>query len=395
VDLKILSGNIIETELINCVSGVQSVRRTVMADIPVMDLQAQHRALRPELDAAMARVLESNGFILGKEVAEFEREFASYCGVKHAIGVNSGTSALHLALLAAGVQAGDEVITTPFTFVATTSAILYCGARPVYIDIDPVTFNLDPGRIEAAITAKTRAILPVHLYGQMAEMDSILRLAKKHNLKVVEDAAQAHGAEYQGKRAGGWGDAGCFSFYPTKNLGACGEAGLVTTNDDAIAADVRSRRDWGATQKYHFDRVGFNYRMEGLQGAVLRVKLKHLEKWTQRRREIAQTYDRAWKNGPFRTPVELSNRRHVYHLYTLQSSRRDEVVTALAAQGIGTSIAYPVPLHRQKAFVALGYESGCFPVAEQAAREVWSMPLYPELGFEQVERITHALQRLG
>lgn len=360
-----------------------------------MDLQAQHRALRPELDAAVARVLESNGFILGREVAEFEREFASYCGVKHAIGVNSGTSALHLALLAAGVQAGDEVITTPFTFVATTSAILYCGAKPVYIDIDPATFNLDPGRIEAAITAKTRVILPVHLYGQMAEMDPILALAKKHGLKVVEDAAQAHGAEYRGKRAGGLGDVGCFSFYPTKNLGACGEAGLVTTNDDAIAADVRSRRDWGATQKYHFDRLGFNYRMEGLQGAVLRIKLKYLEKWTQRRREIAQTYDQAWNKGPFQTPVELSNRRHVYHLYTLQSPRRDEVVAALGTQGIGTSIAYPVPLHRQKAFVSLGYEVGCFPVAEQAAREVWSMPLYPELGDDLVERVVQTLRRLS
>jgi dTDP-4-amino-4,6-dideoxygalactose transaminase len=362
--------------------------------VPAVDLSAQHQALQPEIEAAMARVLSRNEFVLGHEVAEFEKEFAAYCGVKYAIAVNSGTSALHLALLATGIKPGDEVITVPFTFVATLSAILYVGAKPVFVDIDPATFNLDVTRLERAITPRTRAIIPVHLYGHPADMKPLLSLARQYQLKVVEDAAQAHGAEYHGPRVGGLGDVGCFSFYPTKNLGACGEGGMVTTQDETIAADVRSRRDWGAPQKYHYDRLGFNYRMEGLQGAILRVKLPHLETWTEKRRAVAQHYDRGLEGLALQRPMVADGVRHVYHLYTVRVKDRDEVREKLQGEGISTILAYPCPLHRQLAFRDLGYAEGDFPEAERAAREVCSLPLYPEITETQVEAVITALRQV-
>ena len=255
--------------------------------IPVLDLKAQYRTIKSELDAAVIRVLENAQFILGPEVAAFENEFAGYCGAAEAVGVNSGTSALHLALLACGIGPGDEVITSPFTFIATAAAIVYAGARPVFVDIDPASFNMDVTRIEAAITPRTRAILPVHLFGQPADMDPIMDIARRHGLVVIEDAAQAHGAEYKGRRAGSIGEMGCFSFYPSKNLGACGEAGAVVTNNAAYARKIRLLRDWGCERKYVHEIKGYNYRMEGMQGAILRVKLRHLEQWTEARRERA------------------------------------------------------------------------------------------------------------
>jgi dTDP-4-amino-4,6-dideoxygalactose transaminase len=290
--------------------------------IPFVDLKAQYRSIKPEIDEAVARVLESGHFALGPEVAAFEEEFAAYCQAKHAIGVNSGTSALHLALLAAGIGPGDEVITVPHTFVATVAAIHYTGARTVFVDIDPRSFTMDPALIEAAITPRTKAILPVHLYGQMADMDSILEIARKHKLLVIEDAAQAHGAEYRGRRAGSLGDLGCFSFYPGKNLGAYGEGGMVVTNNPEYTRTVRMLRDWGAETKYEHMLKGYNYRLEGMQGAILRVKLRHLEAWTEARRAHATFYDELLTGSGVKTPEAMPYARHVYHIYAVRTAQR-------------------------------------------------------------------------
>lgn len=355
--------------------------------IPFLDLEAQYTSVRDEIDSAVRAVLESRQYILGSFVHDFEEAFAGYCKVRHAIAVNSGTSALHLALLASGVADGDEVITVAFTFVATVAAIRYCNAREVYVDIDPRTFNIATSAIERVITPKTKAILPVHLYGQPADMDAINDIAKRHNLRVIEDAAQAHGAEYKGKRVGTLGDAGCFSFYPTKNLGACGEGGMVTTNDDEIARRVRLLRDWGADRKYHHVIAGFNYRMEGLQGAILTVKLKHLEDWTERRRRIAAMYDELL--GVER-PHVASNFRNVYHTYTIRSYERDFLQQRLSAAGIQTAIHYPLPVHLQPAYINDRYPKGSLPESECAADEVLSLPMYPELTHEQVKEVAGA-----
>ena len=293
--------------------------------IPLLDLAAQYRELKPEIDAAIARVFESSQFILGAETEAFEEEFAAYCGVDHAIGVNSGTSALHLALLGAGIGPGDEVITVPFTFFATVATIGYTGATPVYVDIDPGTFNIDVKQIEVAITERTRAILPVHLYGQPADMDPILDIARRHKLVVIEDVAQAHGAEYHGRRTGGIGHIGCFSFYPTKNLGAAGEGGLVTTNNPEYARTIRSLRNWGEEHRYYPVLKGYNYRLPGLQAAILRVKLSRLEQWTEARRKLAAEYDRLLEDSGVLSPAVIPNVRHVYCLYTIQASGRDEL----------------------------------------------------------------------
>ncbi|MGH9662207.1 MAG: DegT/DnrJ/EryC1/StrS family aminotransferase [Bryobacteraceae bacterium] len=352
--------------------------------IPASDLQAQHRALEVELVEAARRVITGAQFILGAEVEAFEREFAAYCGASFAVAVNSGTSALHLALLAAGVGPGDEAITTPYTFVATIAAIGYTGARPRFVDIDPGTLNLDPAGLERALTARTKAVIPVHLFGQPADMEPIRRFARAHNLVVIEDAAQAHGAEYRGRRAGSLGDAGCFSFYPTKNLGACGEGGIVTTSNPEYARTIRSLRDWGQDAKYHHVVKGFNYRMEGLQGALLRVKLPYLEQWTEARRDIAACYDRLLKVERQRV---LEGVRHVYHVYSIRSPRRDELRAALEEGGIETRIHYPTPLHLMPAWSELGYKSGDFPEAERLSREQLSLPIYPELGPERLEQI--------
>jgi dTDP-4-amino-4,6-dideoxygalactose transaminase len=363
--------------------------------VPYLDLKAQYHSIKPEIDAAISKVLESSEFVLGSEVASFEREFAAYCGTSECIALNSGTSALHLALLAAGVGPGDEVITVPFTFVASVAAVLYAGARPVMVDIDPRSFTLDPAAIEAAITPRTKAILPVHVYGQAADMDPIMDAARRHKLVVIEDAAQAHGATYKGKPVGSIGDIACFSFYPTKNLGAYGEGGAVTTSNAGYASKVRMLRDWGQDRKYHHVLRGYNYRMEGLQGAILRVKLRHLEQWTEARRGIASKYNLLLADCGVERPVEMPWARHVYHVYTLRTDERDGLQAALAADGIQTAIHYAEPAHLQPAYADLGYGRGSFPHAEAAAQQVLSLPIYPELSPEAVAVVARAVKKAG
>jgi dTDP-4-amino-4,6-dideoxygalactose transaminase len=362
--------------------------------IPFLDMKAQYASIRPEVEAAVLGVLASGQYVLGPEVAAFEEEFARYCDVKHAIAVNTGTSALHLSLLAAGVGPGDEVITVPFTFVATASAICYAGARPVFVDVEPVTLTMDPARLEAAITPRTKAIVPVHIYGQMADMDGIAAIAERYRIPVVEDACQAHGAEYMGRRAGSIGLSGCFSFYPGKNLGACGEGGMVVTNSDDQARTMRMLRDWGQEQRYHHLLKGFNYRMDAIQGAILRIKLRHLEAWTEARRAHASRYARLLSGLPgLATPVEASGRRHVYHVYAVRSERRDELQRMLTSEGIQSGLHYPIPVHLQKAHADLGYRAGDFPVSETASREVLSLPIYPEMTSRQVEQVAEAMEQ--
>ncbi len=358
--------------------------------VPLLDLKAQYHSIKPEIDAALARVLETSQFVLGEAVASFEKDFARYCSTEHAIAVNSGTSALHLSLLAAGIGPGDEVITTPFTFVATVAAILYAQARPVLVDIDPNTFNIDPANIERAITPRTKAILPVHLYGQPADMDPIIDIARRHKLIVIEDACQAHGAEYKGKRVGSIGVLGCFSFYPGKNLGAYGEGGAVTTSDPGYARTIRMLRDWGAEKKYEHRLKGYNYRMEGFQGAILGVKLRHLEAWTEARRAHARRYAELLASSGLRTPTEMPNVRHVYHVYGVRTAKREELLKTLNSAGIQTGIHYPVPVHLQPAYSDLGYGAGDFPHAEAAAREVLSLPMFPEMTEAQIEEVAVA-----
>lgn len=363
--------------------------------IPFVDLKAQYLSIKSEVDAAIQGVLESCQFTLGSEVAAFEEEFAAYCGAKHGIGVNTGTSALHLALLAADIGPGDEVITVPFTFVATVAAIHYTGATPVFVDVDPDTLTMDPAALEKAITPRTRAILPVHLHGQTAEMDAIVAIARRFGLLVVEDACQAHGAEYRGRRAGSLGDLACFSFYPGKNLGAYGEGGMVVTGDAALARKIRMLRDWGAEKRYHHVLKGYNYRLEGIQGAVLRVKLRHLEAWTEARRAAAARYDALLAGSGVPTPVALPHNRHVYHIYAIRTRERAAWQDALTAQGIQTGIHYPIPVHLLPAYADLGYEAGDFPHAERAADEVLSLPIFPELGAQQCETVARAVRALA
>lgn len=360
--------------------------------IPFLDLKAQYASIKEEVDAAALRVLASTQYVLGDEVAAFEKEFAAYCDTRHAIAVNTGTSALHLALLAAGIGPGDEVITVPFTFVASVSAVCYTGAKPVFVDIEPTTFTMDPAKLEAAITSRTKAIMPIHLYGQMADMTPIMEVAARHGIPVIEDACQAHGAEYHGKRAGSIGTSGCFSFYPGKNLGACGEGGLIVTNDDATARSIRMLRDWGQEQRYHHTLKGFNYRMDGIQGAILRVKLRHLEKWTEARRTNARLYTTLLKNvEAVAAPTEAAGRRHVYHIYAVRCTDREALRQSLDAAGIATGLHYPIPVHLQKAHADLGHRKGDFPVSEQVASEVLSVPLYPELTSEQIATVVDAI----
>jgi dTDP-4-amino-4,6-dideoxygalactose transaminase len=363
--------------------------------IPFVDLKAQYAGIKDEVNAAIQGILDSCQFTLGAEVAAFEEEFAAFSGTTHGIGVNTGTSALHLALLAGGIGPGDEVITIPFTFVATVAAIRYTGATPVFVDIDPVTFNMDPAAVEAAITPRTRAILPVHLYGQAAEMDPIVAIARKRGILVIEDAAQAHAAEYRGRRVGSLGDMACFSFYPGKNLGAYGEGGMVTTANPEFARTIRMLRDWGAEKKYHHVLKGYNFRLEGIQGAVLRVKLKHLERWTEARRAAAAHYDRWFAGSGVDTPKALTHNRHVYHIYAIRSPDRARWQEALHAQGIQTGIHYPIPVHLQDAHADLGCRAGQFPHSEAAAKEVLSLPMFPELTESQIRRVVDAVSGLA
>jgi dTDP-4-amino-4,6-dideoxygalactose transaminase len=358
--------------------------------IPYLDLKAQYRSIKPEIDDAIARVLESGQFTLGDEVTAFEREFAEYSGGGEAIGVNSGTSALHVALLAAGVGPGDEVITTPFSFAATAATILYCGATPVFADIDASTFNLDPAKVEAAISPRTKAILPVHLYGQPAEMDPILAAARARGIVVIEDAAQAHGAEYRGRRVGSLADMACFSFYPTKNLGAYGEAGAVVTANPEYARTIRLLRNWGGP-RYQHDIRGYNYRMENLNGAMLRVKLRHLERWTDSRRAIAAQYDQLMADSGVTLPRALPHVRHVYHAYTIRVAQRDRLASQLTAEGVQAGVHYPTPIHLQPAYRDPRFPEGSLPEAETAAREVLSLPIYPEMTREQAETVAGAV----
>ena len=359
--------------------------------IPFADLQSQYRSIKGEIDAAVGRVLDSAQFILGEEVAAFERDFAQYCQASETVAMNSGTSALHLALLAAGIGPGDEVITVPFTFVATVSAIGYTGARAVFVDIEPEYFTIDPAKIEAAITPRTRAIMPVHLYGQPADMDPILEIASRHRLAVIEDAAQAHGAEYHGRRCGSLAEIAGFSFYPGKNLGAYGEGGGVTTTRADAAKTCRTLRDWGQEKRYEHRVKGFNYRMDGIQGAILRVKLRHLEAWTEKRQQVAAWYAETLDPESVRLPKARPGCRHVYHVFAVRTDDRDKLRDVLGAQGIQTGIHYPIPVHLQPAHADLGYHAGDFPNAEAAAREVLSLPLFPEMTRDQVETVAAAI----
>jgi dTDP-4-amino-4,6-dideoxygalactose transaminase len=359
--------------------------------IPLVDLRAQYHTIKTEICEAIDRVLETSQFVLGSEVAAFEGEFADFCGARHGIGVNSGTSALHLALLAAGIGPGDEVITVPFTFVATVAAIVYTGARPVFVDIDPRSYTIDVTQIERAITKRTKAILPVHLYGHPADLDPIVEIARRHHLVLIEDAAQAHGAEYKGRRVGSIGDLACFSFYPGKNLGAYGEGGMVITNQSGYDRTIRMLRDWGQEHKYHHMLKGFNYRMEGLQGAILRVKLRYLEAWTEARRTHAALYDVLLAGSNVQPPQAMAYARHVYHVYAIRTPERAALQQALTGHDIQSGIHYPFPVHLLPAYADLGYHSGDFPQAETMAAEELSLPMYPELSKEAIHRVAVAL----
>ena len=362
--------------------------------VPVLDLKAEYAELREEILPALERVCESSSFVLGAEVEAFEREFADFCGAKHCIAVSTGTAALHLGLLALGVQADDEVITSPNTFLASAEAITYCGAVPVFVDIDPATGNLDPTLIERAITPRTRAILPIHLYGRPADMDAIREIGARHNIRILEDAAQAHGARYRGRRVGGIGHAAAFSFYPTKNLGAYGEGGALTTNDDQIAKFVRAARNHGQTARYEHEFVGYNYRMQGFQGAVLRIKLRRLYAWTQRRQEIAREYRQVLAGTRVEIPVDEPRDECVYHQFVIYADNRNSVVSQLAAREIETVIHYPKPVHLQPAYSSLGLPPGTFPKVERACDRVLSLPLHPWLTKEQVAYVGNAVREV-
>jgi dTDP-4-amino-4,6-dideoxygalactose transaminase len=362
--------------------------------VPFVDLQAQYKSVKDEIDAAIARVLDNASFILGREVEAFEAAFAEYVGARFCIGLNSGTAAIQLAVTACGLGAGDEVIVPANTFFATAEAVSTAIATPVFVDAHPISYNLDVSKIEAAITERTRAIIPVHLYGQAADLDSIFSLAERHNLIVIEDAAQAHGSRYKGRRVGALGRAGCFSFYPGKNLGAYGEGGAVVTNDEEVARRVRLLRDHGSAQKYTHEIVGYNFRLEGIQGAVLSVKLSHLDRWNELRREHAARYRELLRESDLRLPVEMPYAEHVYHLYVVQSERRDALQQTLSESGVQTGIHYPIPIHLQPAYASLNYRRGDFPEAEGQAARVLSLPMFPELTHEQIMRVAEVAGKL-
>lgn len=361
--------------------------------VPFLDLREQYKAIRHEIDPSIAQILENATFILGKPVSDFEQAFAAAHQVRHCVGVSSGTDANHLALWALSIGPGDEVIIPANTFIATAWSATLCGATPVFVDCHPESYNIDPELVEAAMTPRTKAIMAVHLYGQSADIQSLERIAQKHGVHVVEDAAQAHLCEYEGKRVGGFGVTAAFSFYPGKNLGAYGEAGAVTTNDDALAAKLRMLREHGQSEKYHHEIFGHNYRMEAIQGAVLGVKLKHLEQWTVRRRAVARRYDELLSGiSEVQVPKEMSYGRHVYHLYVLQVERRAALKKHLDEKGIGNGYHYPIPLHLQKAFAHLGYRKGYFPVSEALASNGLSLPMYPELTDDQIQYVCDAIR---
>ncbi len=375
--------------------------------IPLVDLQAQYRMIKEEIDQTIAKTVMQTSFIMGEPVRQFEAEFAAYCGTVHAVGASSGTTALHLALIACQVTAGDEVITVPNTFIATTEAISHCGAFPVFVDVDPDSFNMDPAKLRQFLEQETevhqqqlvnkrtkrriKAIVVVHLYGQPADMKVIGTLAQEYKLPIIEDAAQAHGAEYEGKRVGNWGNLACFSFYPGKNLGAYGDGGMVVTNDAQLARQVKLLSDHGRQDKYRHLIIGYNYRLDALQAAILRVKLAHLDHWNEQRRQHAQAYNNFLQplcdKFDIIIPDERIATRHVYHLYVIRSKQRQQLREYLQQYGISTGIHYPIPLHLQPAYEFLGYKAGAFPVSEQLAEEILSLPIFPELNPAQIEYI--------
>jgi len=363
--------------------------------VPFLDLKAHHDSMRGELETAIREVMDSNAFAGGPFVAKFEQDFATFCGAADAIGVGNGTDALWLSLLALGIGAGDEVITVPMTFMATAEAISYSGAKPVFVDIDERTYTLDPDLLERAISPRTKAIIPVHLFGQAADMGAILEIAQRRGLPVIEDACQAHGAEYRGRKAGSLGTAGCFSFYPGKNLGALGEAGAVVTNNEELRNKIQMLRDHGQAKKYHHALIGWNARMDGIQGAALQVKLKHLDRANQARRANARFYDQHLAEvEEVILPREAEYARHVYHLYVVRVQNRDRVLQAMANRGIACGIHYPIPVHLQEAYRFLGHRKGSFPVAERCAEEFLSLPMYPELTTMQLDAVVHELKTL-
>jgi dTDP-4-amino-4,6-dideoxygalactose transaminase len=360
--------------------------------VPLLDLRAQYATIRDEIQSALDRVLESQRFILGAEGDTLEREIAAYCKCDHAIGVSSGTDALLAALMAIEVKPGDEVITTPYSFFATTSAIVRAGATPVFVDIDRETYNIDAAGIAAKISPRTRAIMPVHLFGQMADMPAIMNVARRHGLIVIEDAVQAIGAEFQGARAGSVGDLACFSFYPTKNLGGFGDGGMITTNDASLAERLRLLRNHGFKTKYHNEILGWNFRLDEIQAAVLRVKLKHLDHWTEARRRNADLYRESLvKTASVELPYEVPASRHIYHQFVLRTKRRDQLMTRLGEGGIGCEIYYPIPLHLQRCFQSLGYRPGDFPNSEDAANQSLAVPIYPELTVDMISEVCAVL----
>jgi dTDP-4-amino-4,6-dideoxygalactose transaminase len=360
--------------------------------IPFVDLKAQYASIKDEVTEAINGALESAHFVGGEQLASFEKEFAAYCDVRHALGVASGTDALHLALRALEIGNGDEVITTANTFIATAAAIVAAGARPVFVDIDPETYTIDPAMIEPAITGRTKAIIPVHLFGQLADMQPIIEIARRHSLYVVEDAAQAHGAEYNGARAGSIGDIGCFSFYPGKNLGAYGDAGCITTNSSTLAERVEQLRDHGRITRYEHAVVGFNSRLDTLQAAVLQVKLRRLDRWNCNRQRVASWYASELASAGIKPPSVRNGATHVYHLYVIESGQRDALQMRLNAAGISTGIHYPIPIHLQPAFSYLGYRRGDLPRTEQMADRLLSLPMFPELIPEQVSRVAEVVR---
>jgi dTDP-4-amino-4,6-dideoxygalactose transaminase len=362
-----------------------------MKGVPYLDLQAQYTAIRSEVLTALEEICESSRFAQGPTTSDFETKFAAYCGVNHCASLNSGTSALHLALRCLDVGPGDEVITVSMTFIATAWAISYVGAMPVFVDIDPVRRTIDPDKLEAAITPRTKAIIPVHLYGMPAAMDRIMAIAERHGLPVIEDAAQAHGAKYRGKRVGQFGQIACFSFYPSKNLGAYGEGGALITNDAGIAQRARSLRDHAQTQKYLHDEIGYNYRMDSFQAAVLSVKLKHLDNWNTARIERARYYTELLKHSSYKLPADVSDSECVWHCYVIESPERERVRSALQDAGIQTAVHYPVPIHLQKPYAHLGYKSRDLPVTEALCERCLSLPIYPELSKEKISRVASVL----
>lgn len=361
--------------------------------IPMVDLKLQYTAIEREIKEKLNEVLSSSQFILGPNLNDLEKEIASYHGVAYGVGLASGTDALHLSLRSIGIGPGDEVITTSFTFIATAEAISYTGARPVFIDIDPNTFNIDPSKIEEKITERTKAILPVHLFGQPADMDPIISIAKRYNLKVIEDSAQAFGAEYKRKKVGTFGDTGCFSFFPSKNLGCYGDGGMLITSDKGIAERIKALRNHGSKERYYHSEVGFNSRLDEIQAGVLRIKLKRIDEYNRMRRANARLYKERLKGLPLILPEEATETYHIYNQYTIRSKKRDAIRKALEVKSIASMIYYPLPLHLQEVYIPLGYKEGYLTVSEEASREVLSLPIYPELKEEQIEEICDVIKK--